>query len=76
VSSSLPVVQARQLVRVATRLDFVLDRQRGSHAIYIRESDGRRIVIPMHRGRDIRVGLLRQILTDMGITPDEFRELL
>jgi predicted RNA binding protein YcfA (HicA-like mRNA interferase family) len=72
VSPSLPVVTARQIIRVAEKLGFAFDRQRGSHAVYYRESDGRRVVIPVHQGKDIRVGLLRSLIRDMGITPAEF----
>ena len=75
-SPPLPTVTARQVVRAAEKLGFTLDRQRGSHAVYIRNSDGRRIVIPMHKGKDIRVGLLRSLISDMGITPEEFQALL
>jgi predicted RNA binding protein YcfA (HicA-like mRNA interferase family) len=32
--SKLPAVQARDVVRVAEPIGFVLDRQRGSHAVY------------------------------------------
>jgi predicted RNA binding protein YcfA (HicA-like mRNA interferase family) len=76
VNPPLPTVTARQVVRAAEKLGFTLDRQRGSHAVYIRNSDGRRIVIPMHKGKDIRVGLLRSLISDMGITPEEFQALL
>ena len=44
--------------------------------MYIRESDNRRVVIPMHKGKDIRVGLLRSLISDMGITTEEFLEHL
>lgn len=52
-SPKLPVVQAKDVVRVAQKLGFVLDRQRGSHAVYYRERDRARVVIPLHAGRDI-----------------------
>ena len=44
------VVTAKELVRAATRLGFVLDRQKGSHAVYVRGTD--RAVIPMHARTD------------------------
>ena len=69
-SPRLPAVTARQVVRVAQRLGFVLRRQRGSHALYRRDADGARLVIPIHRG-DIPTGTLRGIIEDMRITVDE-----
>ncbi len=75
-SGRLPVVTSRDLIRVAEKLGFVLDRQRGSHAIYYRASDGARAVIPVHSGKTIKPKTLASILEDMGITPDEFVQLL
>lgn len=40
----LPQLKARDVIRVAKKLGFELDRQSGSHAIYYRKSDKRRIV--------------------------------
>jgi predicted RNA binding protein YcfA (HicA-like mRNA interferase family) len=76
VSPRLPVVRASEVARVAERLGFVLDRQRGSHAVYYRPADGARVVIPMHAGRDVKPKTLSGILSDLGITPDEFRKLI
>jgi predicted RNA binding protein YcfA (HicA-like mRNA interferase family) len=61
---------------VARKLGFRLDRQKGSHAVYRREADGVRIVIPMHPGRAIRPGTLMGILDDLELTVERFRELL
>lgn len=75
-SLKLPVVTARDVVRAAERLGFVFRRQRGSHAVYRREADRARLVVPMHAGETIRPGTLITILKQMGITRDEFLELL
>ena len=70
--AKLPSIRAREVVRVAESIGFVLDRQRGSHALYLRASDRRRIVIPMHGTKDLKPGTLRGIITDMGLSVDEF----
>ena len=75
-TSRLPAVSARQVVRVAERLGFVLDRQRGSHAMYYRERDRARVVIPVHAGKTIKPKTLAGIVDDMGISVDEFRKLV
>jgi predicted RNA binding protein YcfA (HicA-like mRNA interferase family) len=75
-SSFLPQVKAKDVVRVANKLGFELDRQKGSHAIFYRSSDKARIVIPMHAGRDIKPKTLQGIIDDMQITPEQFKELL
>lgn len=74
--SKLPVVTARDVVRVAEKLGFVFDRQKGSHAVYLRESDKRRLVILIHKGRDLKPGTLRGLIDDMGLSVDEFVERL
>lgn len=71
-----PSIRAREVVRIAESLGFVFDRQRGSHAVYIRAADNRRIVIPMHGTSDLKLGTLRGIIRDMGLTVDEFRARL
>jgi predicted RNA binding protein YcfA (HicA-like mRNA interferase family) len=72
----LPVCKSSELVRVVIKLGFHLDRQKGSHAIYIRDADQARVVIPMHKGKDIKPKTLKGILEDIKITIDEFRKLL
>jgi len=76
VSPRLPAVEAKELARVARKLGFVFDRQKGSHAVYLRQTDRARIVIPMHAGRTIRPGTLMGILEDIGITADRLLQLL
>jgi predicted RNA binding protein YcfA (HicA-like mRNA interferase family) len=46
--SKLPALRPKELARVVRRLGFVLDRQKGSHAVYFHATDHRRVVIPMH----------------------------
>ena len=70
--STLPVVSARDVIRVAEKLGFVFDRQKGSHAVFLRDTDKRRLVIPIHKGRDLRPGTLRGLIDDMGISVEEF----
>jgi len=75
-SPKLPIVTAREVVRAAIRAGFIFDRQRGSHAVYYRERDRARIVVPMHAGKAIKRKTLAGILEDMGLTAEEFRRLL
>jgi predicted RNA binding protein YcfA (HicA-like mRNA interferase family) len=72
----LPVVKAKDVVRVAKKLGFNFDHQKGSHAVYRREKDNARVVIPMHAGKDLRPKTLAGILDDMDVTQAEFQRLL
>lgn len=71
----LPVASAKDVVRVAERLGFVFRRQSGSHAIYVRQSDHARVVIPMHKG-ELKRKTLRGIVQDLKITLEEFTSLV
>jgi predicted RNA binding protein YcfA (HicA-like mRNA interferase family) len=54
----------------------VFDRQKGSHAVYYRHRDKRRVIIPVHVGKEIKPRTLSGIIKDMGLTVEEFRKLL
>ena len=72
-----PAVGSREVIRVLTKLGFVLSRQAGtSHAIFRRPTDNRRTVVPVHSRKTIKRRTLAAILRDVGIGMDEFRRLL
>ena len=73
--AGLPVLKPREVVRVLEKMGFVEVRQRGSHKQY-RHADGRCTTVPFHGSRDVSPRLLRQILKDIRVTPEDFlREL-
>jgi predicted RNA binding protein YcfA (HicA-like mRNA interferase family) len=73
---ALPYVTGKQVEHVARNAGFRLDRRKGSHAVYLRESDKRRVVIPLHAGKVLKPKTLAGIIGDMGLTIDGFRALL
>jgi predicted RNA binding protein YcfA (HicA-like mRNA interferase family) len=73
--AQVPAIRGGRVVTALERVGFVVARIRGSHHI-MRHPDGRMTTVPVHRGRDIRPGTLRGILSDVGMSIDEFRELL
>jgi len=74
-SGRLPALKARDIIRVIEKLGFYAVRQKGSH-IFFKHPDGRTTLVPSHGGEDISRGLLREILNEIKITPDEFLKLL
>ena len=66
----LPTVTASRLLSALRRHGFEPVRQSGSHVI-VEHQDGRRTVVPMHRGRDLPKGTLKQILADTGLGADD-----
>jgi predicted RNA binding protein YcfA (HicA-like mRNA interferase family) len=74
--SATPAISARTLMKALRRLGFIQTRSRGSHRRF-EHPDGRKTTVPVHQGKDIPRGLLRQIvIMDLGMDMDEFAALL
>ncbi len=73
--AKLPTDLSGREVRTALeRAGFVFRRQTGSHMILRRDAPPARVVIPDHQ--QIRAGTLRRIITDAGLTVEQFMRLL
>ena len=72
--SGLSPVKARILLKALKQMGFVERRQKGSH-LFLSHKDGRTTVIPVHPSKSIGVGLVRSILNDVNISPEEFDKL-
>ena len=70
----LSPVRGKDLIGILEKLGFEKIHQKGSH-VRMRHSDGRRTSIPLHSGEKVGIGLLRKILRDINLSPDEFRKL-
>jgi predicted RNA binding protein YcfA (HicA-like mRNA interferase family) len=66
---------AEEVLRILETLGFEKIRQKGSH-VFLRHSDGRATVVPVHRGEEIGRGLLSQIIKDAKLTKEEFLKAL
>ena len=75
-SPHMPFVTGDQVERVAQEAGYLFDRKTGSHVVYFRDSDKRRIVIPIHAGKILKPKTLAAIVRDMGLTMDEFRVMI
>lgn len=71
----LPIVSGREAQKRMQKLGYVAVRQRGSHIRLIHQSNPARkpLTIPDHK--ELGRGLLRKILWDANITPEEFINL-
>ena len=70
----LSPIRGRDLVTILTRLGFASIRQKGSH-LRLAHNDGRKTTVPIHAGEKIGKGLLRKILRDIDLSPEEFEKL-
>jgi predicted RNA binding protein YcfA (HicA-like mRNA interferase family) len=66
-------LSGQELIRILLRLGFVFQRQRGSHVILRRESPFARVSVPDHKV--LRVGTLRTILREVGISVEQLAAL-
>ena len=67
-------LSGREVRGALERAGFVFRRPAGSHMVLGRDVPHARVVVPDHR--EIRVGTLRHIVADSGLTVDEFVNLL
>jgi predicted RNA binding protein YcfA (HicA-like mRNA interferase family) len=73
--SRLKLLPYRELAKIAEAAGFEWIRRRGSHNTF-RSADGRVIVIPDHGTQVIVRPLLRKLIRDMGLTVDEYNQLV
>ncbi len=74
-SSKLPIVKVKILEKLLFYLGFEIKRQKGSHVFY-RHPDGRYTTLPHHGNQEIGRSLIRQILREIEITPEEYIKIL
>jgi predicted RNA binding protein YcfA (HicA-like mRNA interferase family) len=73
--SDFPALSGERLVKALRTQGFLLIRVKGSHH-FLRHSDGRCTVVPVHRGETVGPGLLARILRDCELTKEDLRSAL
>lgn len=68
----LPRVSGAEVVRALGRLGFAVARQRGSHIVLRRGSNG--CVVPNHR--ELKTGTLAGVLKQAGVSVEDFIKVL
>ena len=74
--SKLPAIRGAEAVSAFQNAGFELDRVKGSHHILKKKGHPYHLSIPVHKGKTIGKGLLRQQIRNAGMTDDEFLALL
>ena len=75
-SPKLPAVTAKQLIKVLERRGWYLKRTRGSHHYFRHPTIQDAVAVPVHGSRNVKPGLLLNILKTADISREEFRRLL
>jgi len=68
----LPVVSGKEAIAALERIGFIVTRQRGSHVVIRKGSQG--CVVPNHK--ELKRGTLAGILKQASISADDFVALL
>jgi len=68
--TNVPSLTGKRLMKKLESIGFVIVRVRGSH-YFLRHTDGRATVVPVHGNETIGVGLLHKILRDCELTTDD-----
>jgi predicted RNA binding protein YcfA (HicA-like mRNA interferase family) len=72
--SKLPLISAKDFEKLLFDIGFEFKRQKGSHKFY-KHSDGRYTTLPHHGNQVLARPLIRQILREIELTPEEFGKL-
>jgi predicted RNA binding protein YcfA (HicA-like mRNA interferase family) len=71
----LPRWSGRKIIRVFRKAGWTVDRIEGSHHILVKEGAEEILSVPVHGTKPIKVGLLKGLIKDAGLTNDEFLRL-
>ena len=64
-SSEIPALKPKKLIKVLRKIGFEFERQKGSHQIYIKGEH--QVIVPYHN-MDLKKGTLLDIIKGTGLT--------
>ncbi len=75
-SPKLPVVSGDDRVKALQKIGYEVIRQKGSHVRLRHAADSQRKPLSVPRHPTLKRGLLRRILRDADITPEQLTQIL
>lgn len=70
----LPATKPRELIKILQIVGYCESRQTGSHRNFAHPIKPYHVSVPYHN-KDLKMGTLRGILKQAGISPEEFMKL-
>jgi predicted RNA binding protein YcfA (HicA-like mRNA interferase family) len=64
-------ISGKQLCKIIERKGWKLDRITGSHHIYENSESDQILSIPVHRNRDLKIGMLRALMKIAQLSEDD-----
>jgi predicted RNA binding protein YcfA (HicA-like mRNA interferase family) len=74
--ASLHNLKPEKVIRAFERAGWISRGQRGSHVKMTREGNSNILSIPVHRGKTLKIGLLRDQIKKSGLTEEQFLALI
>ncbi len=68
----LRVFSGKELCQLLAQSGFVLVRQRGSHAVMQKQTEGTTITVPVPLHDEVRIGTLQSIIRQSGLSKSLF----
>jgi predicted RNA binding protein YcfA (HicA-like mRNA interferase family) len=65
-----------EVIRALQNAGWTVVRRKGSHAVMEKPGCEATLSIPVHKGKDVKRGTLRDIIKDAGLSVEDFLSLL
>ena len=72
----LPVISAAKVIKALKSIGFQISRQSGSHIILVKYVDSKKISVVVPNHDEIAKGTLLSIISQSGLTKEEFLKLI
>ncbi|MEI9475475.1 MAG: type II toxin-antitoxin system HicA family toxin [Deltaproteobacteria bacterium] len=73
---SLHNLKPEQVIKALERAGWVSRGRRGSHVKPVKDGNLNILSIPVHKGKPVKIGLLKNQIRKSGLTEEEFLKLL
>ncbi len=72
--SRLGSYTGQEIVKAFQKAGWRITRRRSSHVILEKEGQEATLSVPVHKGKNVKRGTLRDLIKDAGMTVDQFLE--
>jgi predicted RNA binding protein YcfA (HicA-like mRNA interferase family) len=70
--SKLPRASGEKHVAAFKRAGWTVNHVEGSHYVMVKEGSNVHLSIPVHRGKDLGIGLLKKLIEKAGLTNEDY----
>ena len=72
----LPIISSRKVLKALNSIDFKITRQSGGHIIPVKFVDNKKLTVVVPKHDEMAKGTLLSIISQSGLTKEEFLKLL